>query len=77
MSDEESFLDGILDKAAPKEPELPETIHIIFGHEVCGNCGGDYHIVHSVYSKTGKHLWLIAGLSFLHSWYYSSLENSH
>ena len=60
MPDEASFLDEILAKATPKEPE---SIYIIFGHEVCKNCGGDYHIVHSVYSKIENHLWLLIDLA--------------
>ena len=65
MPDETDFLDEILAKATPKAPEPPEppeTVHIIFGHEVCKNCGGDYHIVHSVYSRVGDHLWLLIDL---------------
>ena len=62
MPDETDFLDEILAKATPKAPEPPETIHIIFGHETCGNCGASYHIVHSVYSRSGHLFRLLVDL---------------
>ena len=63
MPDEASFLDEILARATPKAPKPPETIHIIFGHEVCKNCGVGYHLVYSVYSQRGNDLRIIGDLA--------------
>ena len=62
MPDEADFVEKLIAGWPVKEQEPAETIHIIFGHEVCKNCGGDYHIVHSVYSRVGDHLWLLIDL---------------
>ena len=62
MPDEADFIEKLIANSSPKKREPPENIHIIFGHEVCKNCGSEYYPVYSVYSQSGNDLRIIGDL---------------
>mgnify|MGYP001603506875 CR=1 FL=1 len=63
MPDEADFVEKLIAGWPVKEQEPAESIHIIFGHEVCQNCGAEYYPVYSVYSQRGNDLRIIGNVT--------------